>query len=335
MLSSYVAPTSQQQHIDITRYHFDQLVTGRGALARILWLQGFPDQAMRMAQNNVENARARDQTSLCTALDLACMIVLEVADLATTERYVTMLLERSAKVVLGIYQAFGHSFEGELLIKRGDVAAGVQRLRAGLDELREASYVLRSPGLLGTLAEGLARIGQVAEGLMAIDDALAQCERTDERWNMTELLRVKGELLLLEGAPEAKVAAEHHYQLGLEWARRQGALFWELRCASSLARLLRDQSRSAMRRQSSSRSTTGLPKGSTRPISKRQKRFSTLSDSPDMGRCGHSRWIARSGHARPGDRSSTEENLHSKIGGQQLSKLYGRWSDPASAGTMV
>jgi predicted ATPase/DNA-binding winged helix-turn-helix (wHTH) protein len=144
MLSSYVAPTSQQ-HIDITRYHFDQLVTGRGALARILWLQGFSDQAMRMAQDNVENARARDHvTSLCTALDLACMVVLEVADLATTERYVTMLLERSAKVVLGIYQAFGHSFEGELLIKRGDVAAGVQRLRAGLDELREASYVLRT-----------------------------------------------------------------------------------------------------------------------------------------------------------------------------------------------
>jgi predicted ATPase len=121
----------------------------------------------------------------------------------------------------------------------------VRRLRAGLDELREASYVLRSPGLLGTLAEGLARIGQVAEGLTAIDDALAQCERTDERWNMAELLRVKGELLLLEGAPEAKVAAEHHYQLALEWARRQGALFWELRCATSLARLLRDQSRSA------------------------------------------------------------------------------------------
>ena len=248
MLSSYEAPTSQQ-HIDITRYHFDQLVTGRGALARILWLQGFPDQAMRMAQDNVENARARDVTSLCTALDLACMVVLEVADLATTERYVTMLLERSAKVVLGIYQAFGHSFEGALLIKRGDVAAGVGRLRTGLDELREASYVLRSPGLLGKLSEGLARIGQVAEGLAAIDDALAQCERTDERWNMAELLRVKGELLLREGAPEAKVAAEHHYQLGLEWARRQGALFWELRCATTLARLWRDQARSGEARK--------------------------------------------------------------------------------------
>ena len=84
---------------------------------------------------------------------------------------------------------------------------------------------------------------------MAIDDALAQCERTDERWNMAELLRVKGELLLLERAPEAKSAAEHHYQLGLEWARRQGALFWELRCATTLARLWRDQARSGEARK--------------------------------------------------------------------------------------
>ena len=147
--------------------------------------------------------------------------------------------------MLGICQACGHSFEGELLIKRGDVVDGVRRLRAGSRRTPRGGYVLRRPGLLGMLAEGLAGIGQVAEGLMAIDDALAQCERTDERWNMAELLRVKGELLLLKGTPEAKAAAEHHYRLGLEWARRQGALFWELRCATSLARLLRDQSRSA------------------------------------------------------------------------------------------
>jgi predicted ATPase len=61
---------------------------------------------------------------------------------------------------------------------------------------------------------------------------------------MAELLRVKGELLLLEGAPEASVTPENHYQQGLHWAHRQGALSWELRCATSLARLRRDQARS-------------------------------------------------------------------------------------------
>jgi hypothetical protein len=84
-----------------------------------------------MAQNNVEHAHAGEHmVSLIFALDRACMVALEVGDLATTERYVAMLLERSATLALGVYQAFGHSLEGELLIKRGDVAAGVRRLRA-------------------------------------------------------------------------------------------------------------------------------------------------------------------------------------------------------------
>jgi len=93
--------------------------------------------------------------------------------------------------------------------------------------------------------EGLAGIWQVPGGLQTIDDALAQCERTDERWNISELLRVKGELLLLEGAPKASAAAEDHYRHGLDWARRQGALSWELRVATSPARLLCNQNRSA------------------------------------------------------------------------------------------
>ena len=242
MLSRYAAATSQP-HIDVTRFHNDHLVPGRGTLARTLWLQGFPDQAIRMAQDNVENARAIDHlASLCIALDYACMVVLEVGDLATTERYVAMLLESSAKVTLG-WQGWGHSYEGQLLIKRGDAVAGIRCSRAALDELREIGFVMKRSELLVVLAEGLASLGQVAEGLLEIDNALAHCESTGERWNMSEALRVRGELLLLEGAPEASAAAEDHYQQGLDWARRQGAMSWELRCATSLARLWHDQAR--------------------------------------------------------------------------------------------
>ena len=96
---------------------------------------------------------------------------------------------------------------------------------------------------LGALAEGLASVGQVPQALVAIDEALAQCDRTDERWNMAELLRIRGELLLLEGTHEATAAAEDHFLQALDWARRQGALSWELRCATSLARLRHEQQR--------------------------------------------------------------------------------------------
>jgi predicted ATPase/DNA-binding winged helix-turn-helix (wHTH) protein len=249
MLSRYAAPTSQP-HISIIRFQYDQLVAGRGTLARILWLQGLPDQALRMAHDNIENARAIDHAaSLCVALEFACTVFLDVGDLATTKRYVAMWLELSAKDALGLNHTFGRWYEGALLIKEGDVVAGLRSTRTALDELRETGFFLRRPAFLGVLAEGLASIGQVAEGLLAIDDALAQCKRSDERWNISELLRTRGELFLLEGAPEAAVAAEGHYQQGLDWARRQGALSWELRCATSLARLWRDQARSKEARE--------------------------------------------------------------------------------------
>jgi len=51
-------------------------------------------------------------------------------------------------------------------------------------------------------------------------------------------LRIKGELIVLQGASEAKRVAEKYFRQSLDWARRQGALSWELRTATSLARLM-------------------------------------------------------------------------------------------------
>jgi predicted ATPase/DNA-binding winged helix-turn-helix (wHTH) protein len=249
MLSQCTAPLRRSHMI---RFQFDLPVAARGTLARVLWLQGFPDQAMRMAKGNVEDALAIDRVasvSLYWALDAACVIALTVGDLAAAEQSLAVLLDHAVKHALGFWQALSHSYEGQLLIKRGNAAGGVRCLRTGLAELREARYVLRLPGLLGALAEGMAAAGQVAQALVVIDEALAECEHTDERWSMTELLRIKGELLLLEGAPDAPVAAENLFRQGLDWARRQAALSSELRCASSLARLWHDQARNEEARQ--------------------------------------------------------------------------------------
>ena len=57
------------------------------------------------------------------------------------------------------------------------------------------------------------------------------------------MLRVKGELFLLQGARGAAAAAEDHFRQALDWSRRQGALSWKLRAGTSLARLWRDQGR--------------------------------------------------------------------------------------------
>jgi predicted ATPase len=215
-------------------------------LARVLWLQGFPDQATRAAHITVEDAHAANHTiSLCVALaHAACPLALLTGDLAAAEYYGTMLLDHSTRHALALWRACGPSFQGLLAIQRGDVITGLRLLRAGFDEFGEAGSVV-SRLVAFQMAEALGRAGQNVEGLAAIEEAIARSERTEERWAMAELMRVKGELLLLQGAPGAAAAAEDHFRQALDWARRQGALSWELRAATSLARLLRDRDRIA------------------------------------------------------------------------------------------
>lgn len=119
----------------------------------------------------------------------------------------------------------------------GDTAAGLQLLGAALDELRETAFSGHYMTLLGGFAGALGRAGQVAEGLVAIEEALTRSDRTQARWYVAELLRVKGELILLRGAPNCVEAGQDQFLKSLDWARRQGALAWELRTATSLARL--------------------------------------------------------------------------------------------------
>jgi predicted ATPase len=218
---------------------FDLPVITRATLAQILWLQGCADQATRVAQLAVEDARTADHpASLCWALvEGACPVALYTGDLATLERSLALLLEHATRHALPMWHAYGRKLQGLLLVKRGDVDAEARILRPAFDELREARFALHHTGLLSTLAEGLGGAGRVTEGMAVIDEAIARSERTEERWSIAEMLRVKGELLLLQGAPDAAVDAEAHFQQALHWARRQEILSWELRGATSLARL--------------------------------------------------------------------------------------------------
>ena len=93
------------------------------------------------------------------------------------------------------------------------------------------------------MAEALGRAGQIADGLAAIEEAIVRSERSEEQWLTPELLRIKGELFLLQGVSGAAAAAEGLFRRALDLAHEQGALSWELRCATSLARLWRDQAR--------------------------------------------------------------------------------------------
>ena len=95
------------------------------------------------------------------------------------------------------------------------------------------------------MAACLGAAGEIALGLETIDDAITRCEARDEGWYIAELFRIRGELVLLRGGADGVAAAEQNFRRALDGARRQGALSWELRAATSLAGLLRGQGRSA------------------------------------------------------------------------------------------
>jgi hypothetical protein len=93
------------------------------------------------------------------------------------------------------------------------------------------------PFQCGTLGAALGRAGQVTpRGFAELDEVLAWTERTEECWAIAALIRLNGELLLLQTAPAA-AAAENHFRQALDWARRQGTLSGELRFGRSLAGL--------------------------------------------------------------------------------------------------
>ena len=86
MLAHYV-PLAHRSHI--IRFHVDQRITARVYFARILWLLGFPEQAMRAAKSGVEDAHAANHAmTLCSALvQAAYPITLWMGDLVAAEHY--------------------------------------------------------------------------------------------------------------------------------------------------------------------------------------------------------------------------------------------------------
>jgi predicted ATPase len=143
-------------------------------------------------------------------------------------------MEQAATNALDVWRIYARCFRGMLRIGRGDVAGGALELGEAVDELREAKFVQYLTAFLLARAEGLAKAKEVEPALRAIQEALARVERTKERWCLPEALRIRGELALQIGS---RLDAESYFSQALERARAQGALAWQLRAATSLARL--------------------------------------------------------------------------------------------------
>jgi predicted ATPase/DNA-binding winged helix-turn-helix (wHTH) protein len=231
----------------IVRVRFDMRISTHYFQARILWLQGFAEQALRVVANNIEEGNVIGQAlSFCSVLGQgACPIAFWAGDLDAAERYGAMLLDHTERHPIRLWQIWARCFNGLVAARRGEIDAGLRALRGGLEQAGEARFLPRFLLLLGELAVCLGQAGEVALGLETVDEALARCEARDEGWYIPELLRIRGELILLQGAETALGAAEQHFRRALDSAHGHGALSWELRAATSLARVWRERAGSA------------------------------------------------------------------------------------------
>jgi predicted ATPase/DNA-binding winged helix-turn-helix (wHTH) protein len=244
MLANYASPATGAQAM---RYIFDQQALARCFLARISWLQGYPDQAMQIACDITNNERARgDALSLCQVLvQAACPVGLMVGDLAAVEEFVSDLIELSVRHDWHFWYAFGSCFRGLLTVQRGDLAAGLHLLEEALSGLRGIDFGVHYLYFLCEYASALGLAGRTDRGLEAIEQAIARSDRNDERWCVAEVLRIKGELLHRQGKFGGADAA---FATARAWAERQGALSLSLRIATGAARLWQDMGRATAAR---------------------------------------------------------------------------------------
>jgi predicted ATPase/DNA-binding winged helix-turn-helix (wHTH) protein len=242
VIALYVEPSDQRHTI---WFHYHQRVLARAMLARVLLLRGFIDQAGEVARAALGEAQATDhKITVCATLRLAiCPIALLTGDLIAADRGVRMMRDLATSHNAEFWKVLAQCMQGALLVKRGEFAAGLAELRSAQETCVQTGWAMFSLEFLGMFSESLMGLHQSRAALAVIDQALAKAEAGGELWYFPELLRIRGEVLLRQAPTDSQSSAEECYSRALAGAREQGARFWELRAATSLARLRRDQGR--------------------------------------------------------------------------------------------
>jgi predicted ATPase len=144
-----------------------------------------------------------------------------------------------------LQERLGSSFwKGWGMMQRGCLAAltgnsleAVRTITAGVEFLRSTETTMWMPLFLSYLAKANAEIGKFEEASIKIGEAMTTMRTTKENWYEAEINRVGGEIALQGREPDA-TKAEACFAAALEIARKQRAKSWELRAATSMARLL-------------------------------------------------------------------------------------------------
>ena len=198
---------------------------------------GYPRAAMRRESKVLVAARRLGHPpSLAQALWFVSESRSARGDASAALATATELLELSEEYGLPQPRAFALIFLGWALARSGQTLEGIAGIADGLgalDKMGGRMHLTRSHGLM---AESLLAAGRYAEGLEQVNSALHIAAEIGEQWYLSRLYHVHAELLLhMDGINGEEAVASLHRSLSV--ARRQGARGWELRAATSLARL--------------------------------------------------------------------------------------------------
>ena len=214
--------------------------------ASAVWMLGHPDRAVRVAEARDVHARRRAHP-----FDLGYALTWggEVWELRGESKPLLARVDEAERLGRAhhlpfISEVLAQLMKGLAWMRAGRTAEATVQLRSAMDRWSANGALALMPYLRATLAEGLAEAGDPDGGLALVEESLAQIARPGwgERSHLAEVLRVKGALQQRRGEP---ALAEASYLAALEVARAQQARSWELRIATSLARLWQAQGRSA------------------------------------------------------------------------------------------
>jgi predicted ATPase len=237
-------------HALVAHHSVDLGVVARCYEAVALWLLGTPEQALvQIHEAHMLAQELSHPYNLTFALVFMTRLYQWRRDVSAiltwTERLIALCIEHG----FAQYLSWARLLHGWALAAQGQGDEGLDQMRQGLTAYEATGAAIWRPYFLALLAEVYGQVGTVDEGLHVLAKALAAVQLTGERLWEAELHRLTGELML-QAKPEYPVPgndlshtaeAEACLHQALAVARRQQAKSWELRAATSLARLWQRQ----------------------------------------------------------------------------------------------
>jgi predicted ATPase len=232
-----------EHHDSAFDYGQDIGVTAFVQFSGALWHRGYPDQSAGAADRALALSRELGHAhTLAHALCYAGIAAVFARDAGTVHACSNDCVALASEHGFALWAAQGRILQGWAVAQQGQAATGIALIRDGLAAAEATGGRARAPLSRTLLAEALALAGKIEEGLAALDDALAQAAVTGERGWDADIHRLCGELTGRLPNPDP-VKAEDSFRTALAIAREQGTRGYELRAATSLARLWGEQGR--------------------------------------------------------------------------------------------